>query len=68
MSSQVQSIVEKYGKDATRLRDIFHGITDDKGFVSDEDISTVASQLGIANVDAEQTLTFYHFYSKDPRR
>ncbi len=66
MSSQVQSIVDLYGKDATRLMDIFHGIMKEKGHVSDDDMADIASQLGISKVDVEQTLSFYHFYSKDP--
>ena len=65
MNLQVQSIVDKYGKDATRLMDIFHAIMKEKGCVSDDDIADVASQLGISNVDVEQTLSFYHFFSKD---
>ena len=66
MSSQVQSIVDSYSKDATRLMDIFHAIMKEKGCVSDVDMAEVASQLGISKVDVEQTLSFYHFYSKDP--
>ncbi|MCD4729472.1 MAG: NAD(P)H-dependent oxidoreductase subunit E [Bacteroidales bacterium] len=66
MNLQVQSIVDKYGKDATRLMDIFLEIIKEKGHVSDDDMSDVASQLGISKVDVEQTLSFYHFFSKNP--
>ncbi len=66
MSSQVQSIVDMYGKDATRLMDIFHKVMNEKGCVSDEDMADIASQLGMSKVDVEQTLSFYHFYAKDP--
>lgn len=66
MSSQVQSIVDMYGKDATRLMDIFHDLMKEKGCVSDEDMADIAAQIGISKVDVEQTLSFYHFYAKNP--
>ena len=67
MSSQVKSIIDKYGKDATRLMDILIDITNEMGCVSDETIAEIAKQLGISKVDVAQTLSFYHFFSKKPR-
>lgn len=64
MNSQVQIAVEKYGKDASRLMDIFHDIMHEKGFVDDEDLKQIAGDVGISKVDAEQTLSFYHFFGK----
>lgn len=66
MSSQVKSIVDMYGKDATRLMDIFHGLMKEKGCVSDADMVDIAAQLNMSKVDVEQTLSFYHFFAKDP--
>ncbi len=67
MSSQVQSIVEKYSKDVTRLMDIFLDIQKEKGNVDDDDIAVISNQLNISRVDVEQTLTFYHFFSKEAK-
>ena len=67
MSSQVQSIVEKYGNDPTRLMDILIEITKEKGYVDSNSITKIASQLNISRVDVEQTLSFYHFFSEQPR-
>ncbi len=64
MSSHVQSIVEKYGKDASRLMDIFHDLSNEEGCVGCDEIAEIANQLDMSKVDVEQTLSFYHFYSK----
>ncbi len=67
MSSNVQSIVEKYGNNTNRLMDILHDIHFEKGFVSNEEMKEIALLLNISKVDVEQTLTFYHFFSENPR-
>jgi [NiFe] hydrogenase diaphorase moiety large subunit len=67
MSLNIQSIVEKYGNDKSRLMDILHDVHSEKGFAADEDIKEIALLLNISKVDVEQTLTFYHFFSKNPR-
>ncbi len=67
MSSSVQNIIEKYGKDETRLMDILHEAHEESGYIEDEGIKEIATQLNISKVDVEQTLTFYHFFSKTPR-
>jgi [NiFe] hydrogenase diaphorase moiety large subunit len=66
MSSHVQNIIEKYGKDATRLMDILHEAQAEEGYISDEGVKEIAAQLDMSKVDVEQTLTFYHFFSKKP--
>ncbi|GAB4316970.1 MAG: hypothetical protein Kow00127_08600 [Bacteroidales bacterium] len=67
MSSQVQQVVEKYGRDAGRLMDIYHDLIREKGYAGEEDIREIASLLGISTVDAEQTFSFYHFFNHQPR-
>lgn len=63
MSSQVQSIVEKYGNDVTRLMDIFLDLSEEKGCINPDAMEEIASLLNISKVDAEQTFSFYHFFS-----
>ena len=67
MSSIVKSIVDKYGKDGTRLMDIFIDLTNEVGCVDNESISEIAKLLSISKVDVEQSLSFYHFFSKKSR-
>lgn len=67
MSSHVQNIIEKYGKDETRLMDILHEAHEESGYIAEEGIKEIAAQLNISKVDVEQTLTFYHFFSNKPR-
>ena len=67
MGSIVKSIVEKYDKDTTRLMDILIDITNEMGCVNDETIAEIAKQFRISKVDVEQTLSFYHFFSKKPK-
>ncbi len=63
MRSQIQNIVEKYGHDTTRLMDIFLDLTNELGCVGQDDLKNLADLLGISKVEAEQTLSFYHFFS-----
>ena len=64
MQSQIQTIVEKYGHDASRLMDIFLDLTEELGCVGQDELKQVANLLGISTVEAEQTLSFYHFFSQ----
>jgi [NiFe] hydrogenase diaphorase moiety large subunit len=66
MGSQVQSIVEKHGNDASRLMDIFIDLSHEAGCVSQDDIFKISGLLNMSSVDVEQTLSFYHFFSKQP--
>ncbi len=65
MSSQVQSIVEKYGNDASRLMDIFIDLSHETGCVAQDAIAEISGLLDMSAVDVEQTLSFYHFFSKE---
>lgn len=67
MSSKVQTIIEKYGKDATRLMDILITVQDSEGCISETAVNEIAEALNMSKVDVEQTLTFYHFFSGKPR-
>ena len=64
MRSQIQNTVEKYGHDASRLMDIFLDLTEELGCVGQDELKQVADLLGISKVEAEQTLSFYHFFSQ----
>jgi len=63
MRSNIQNIVANYGADASRLMDIFHDLAEQEGCISEDNTGEVADLLGISHVDAEQTRSFYHFFS-----
>ncbi|MCB0806757.1 MAG: NAD(P)H-dependent oxidoreductase subunit E [Bacteroidales bacterium] len=67
MSSLVQSTIEKYGKDATRLMDIITDIKKELGVLGKGEFTEIADQLGLSSVEVEQTYSFYHFFSTDSR-
>jgi [NiFe] hydrogenase diaphorase moiety large subunit len=66
-SSSVKGIVRKYSADQGRLIDILLDVQDAMGCVSDKSIKEIAGLLKIPSVEVEQTVTFYHFFSKTPR-
>lgn len=66
MKEKIISIIEAYGKDATRLMDILAGVQSEFGCVSDEAVAVIAEQLHISEVDVIQTRSFYHFFTSQP--
>lgn len=66
MKSSTQKIIEKYKGDKTRLMDILIDIQTEFGFISKETVSQIAQELHMSEVDVEQTISFYHFFSMEP--
>jgi len=67
MANTLASIVKAYNGDASRLMDILIDIQSERGHLSDWTIDQVAKALEIPRVDVEQTVSFYHFFTKEPR-
>ena len=67
MENIVYSVIKKYNNDPTRLMDILIDIQSALGHLSDWAIDQISKALDIPRVDIEQTVSFYHFFSKDPR-
>ena len=67
MENTIKSIIGKYNNDRTRLMDILTDIQNELGHVSDEAMQVIAHELGISKVEVEQTHSFYHFFTKEPR-
>lgn len=63
----VQTVVARYAGDATRLMDILIDIQDDLGFLSHDTVALIAKVLDVPQVDVEQTVSFYHFFAREPR-
>jgi [NiFe] hydrogenase diaphorase moiety large subunit len=66
MKTAVKKTIEKYGSDKFRLMDILIDIQSGYGFISREAISQIADELGMSEVDVEQTISFYHFFTQKP--
>ncbi len=61
----VHSAINKYNQDKTRLMDILIEIQDNENHISDDAVSIISEKLGLSIVDVEQTISFYHFLSKE---
>ena len=66
MKTGVRKILEKYGKDKTRLMDILIDVQSEYGFISREITIQIAEDLSMSEVDVDQTISFYHFFSQKP--
>ena len=66
MKEKIQSLIKKYSNDRSRLMDILLGIQGIYGQIPDEAVEIIAGQLDISEVDVEQTITFYHFFTREP--
>ncbi len=66
MKSFTQKIIEKYHHDKTRLMDILIAIQAEFGYISSEAVSQIALHLDMSEVDVEQTISFYHFFTMEP--
>lgn len=57
-------IIRKYGSDPYRLMDILLDIQDALGMIPADSNQEIADELGMSRVDLEQTISFYHFFSR----
>ncbi len=67
MDATITEVIKRYGGDETRLMDILIDIQAVRGYLSDDTIAHIAGVLGIPQVDVEQTVSFYHFFAREPR-
>ena len=58
MKKEVEAILAKYKKDATRLMDILIDTQNIEGYVSPEAIEIISNDLNLSRVDVEQTVSF----------
>lgn len=66
MKNFTQKIIEKYHHDKTRLMDILIAVQSEMGYIQPESVSQIAKDLDMSEVDVEQTISFYHFFSMKP--
>ena len=63
----INNILNKYSKDKSRLMDILIDTQDAFGCISDDAANLLSQGLDISKVDLEQTMSFYHFFSRKSR-
>ncbi len=67
MKDKILEITSKYGDDRGRLMDILIDIHDLKGYVDDANIEVLSEKLGISIAEVNETVSFYHFFTKTPK-
>ena len=67
MKEKIKQIVLKYDADRSRLMDILLDIHDVQGFVDDANVELLAGQLGLSEAEVNETISFYHFFTKTYR-
>ena len=63
----VNGIVEKYGKDSSRLMDIARETHAKLGCLSEDTVGAIADALGIHRVEVRDMSSFYAFFSSKPQ-
>jgi [NiFe] hydrogenase diaphorase moiety large subunit len=66
MKTAVRKILDKYNKDKTRLMDILIDVQSEIGYFPREITVEIAEDMGMSEVDVDQTISFYHFFSQKP--
>ena len=67
MENIVTAVIKKYNGEETRLMDILLDIQAGLGCLSRGTTAEIAKALNIPQVDVEQTVSFYHFFAREPR-
>ncbi len=62
----IEKIVDRYGRDKTRLMDILIEIQQEKGYIPSDTLPVIARMTGISQAWVEQTVSFYHFFRREP--
>lgn len=63
----VNKTIDRFNDEPSRLMDILIDIQDELGFISDGTIKNISNKLDISQADIKQTVSFYHFFSTEPR-
>ncbi|CAK8715457.1 NAD(P)-dependent nickel-iron dehydrogenase flavin-containing subunit [Candidatus Electrothrix laxa] len=63
----IGAIAAKYDNDPTRLLDMLLAVQEQERYVSDAATRLLAQELGLSWGDIQQTVSFYHLLSQEPR-
>lgn len=64
---RINPIIDKYHRDPTRLMDILIDIQTEVGYIPPALVPDIAEAINLSAADVEQTISFYHFFSLNPR-
>ncbi|MGE5424238.1 MAG: NADH-quinone oxidoreductase subunit NuoE [Syntrophothermus sp.] len=63
----ISELVEKYGRERTSLMPILQGVVEMNNYISDTDMTEIASALDISAAQVYGTATFYSFLDTKPK-
>jgi [NiFe] hydrogenase diaphorase moiety large subunit len=67
LAATIQTICSEVGNDRTRLMDVVNGVHTHFGYVSSEAVQLIAKHLNVPRVEVSSLVTFYSFYSQEPK-
>ncbi len=65
-TAQIENIVNGYNGDKTRLMDILIEIQTKAGYIPQEALPVIARMTDTSQAYVEQTVSFYHFFRREP--
>lgn len=63
----IAGLVEKHGRERTSLMPILQGVVEANNYISDSDMTDIASELDISAAQVYGTATFYSFLDTKPK-
>ena len=66
MIETIQTILEHYPRDKTRLMDMLWDVQKQQGYISYDAFASLAEGLNLSPYDVNETLSFYHFFCSRP--
>ena len=67
LEKTVKQALSAHNRDAIQLLDIIRDVQEEMGHVPERAVSIIADEMGLSCVDVEGVVTFYHFFSSEPR-
>lgn len=61
-----RAICADYGDEADALLEILHGVQENRGYLSDAALRTIAHTLNISRAEIHGVTSFYHDYKREP--
>jgi len=66
MKGKISSIIKKYDQDRGRLLDMLLDIQGEFSCIPDKAVVVLAEELELSEVKVEETVSFYHFFTREP--
>ena len=66
MNEEIQTILDNYHQDKTRLMDMLWDVQHQQGYIPEQAIALLAKGLKMSPDDVKETLSFYHFFLDKP--